>query len=59
VILDYVCRPIGGVARAGGDADAVAFADPVTMDAYALTEAARRVIRRALDLDPSRENSGR
>jgi ADP-ribose pyrophosphatase YjhB (NUDIX family) len=57
VILDYLCDVTGGTLRAGGDVDAAALIkpDPDTMDAYALTDAARRVISRGLQLHNVRE----
>jgi ADP-ribose pyrophosphatase YjhB (NUDIX family) len=53
VILDYRCAATGGAIRAAGDADAAVLVKPdaATMEAYALSDAARRVIRRALDAD--------
>lgn len=50
VILDYVCEPIGGALRAGDDALDVALVETSNLSAYALTDAALRVIRRALGL---------
>jgi ADP-ribose pyrophosphatase YjhB (NUDIX family) len=61
VILDYLCEMTGGTLCAGGDADAVELAglDADTMDAYALTDAARQVIRRGLQLHNAREDRSR
>jgi ADP-ribose pyrophosphatase YjhB (NUDIX family) len=61
VILDYLCEVTGGTPCAGGDADAVALIelDPDTMDAYALTDAAIRVIRRGRLLHNAREQRSR
>jgi ADP-ribose pyrophosphatase YjhB (NUDIX family) len=61
VILDYLCAVTGGAIQAAGDADAavLAKADAATMDGYALTDAARRVIRRALELHEGGELSNR
>jgi ADP-ribose pyrophosphatase YjhB (NUDIX family) len=50
VIVDYLCQPIGGELRAGGDVDSVALADPRGLDAYALTAPAQSVIRRGVEL---------
>ena len=65
VLVDYVCSPIGGVLAAGSDVEAVVCADAGDLDAYRLTDAARRVIASALkmieakipirDLEPPRE----
>lgn len=50
VIADYLCEKVEGRLRPGSDAAAVAVADPECLDSYALTEATRRVIRRAVSL---------
>ncbi len=52
VLVDYLCRPTSGNLRHGSDADAVVVADPARLGPYALTEKARAVVRRALDLSP-------
>jgi len=61
VILDYLCEVTGGALCAGGDAEAAALIglDPDTMDTYALTDAARRVIRRGLQLHNTGERPSR
>jgi ADP-ribose pyrophosphatase YjhB (NUDIX family) len=48
VLVDYVCRPMGGVLRCGTDASDVALADPAALTPYRLTEKAIDVIRKAL-----------
>jgi 8-oxo-dGTP diphosphatase len=48
VLVDYVCRPTGGVLRCGTDASDVALADPAALAPYRLTEKAIDVIRKAL-----------
>ena len=44
VLIDYLCRPRGGVLAAGSDVDEVALADPEALSAYRLTEKALAVI---------------
>jgi ADP-ribose pyrophosphatase YjhB (NUDIX family) len=48
VIADYFCHHRGGTLAAGGDAGAVALADPGGLEPYALTADATSVVRRAL-----------
>jgi mutator protein MutT len=50
VLVDYLCRPIGGELRAGSDVDDAVFVDPVGLGPYDLTTKARAVIDRALEL---------
>jgi ADP-ribose pyrophosphatase YjhB (NUDIX family) len=50
VLIDSLCRVRGGMLAAGSDADAVVLADPAALEPYALTEKARSVILRGLDL---------
>ena len=50
VLVDYVCRPIGGELRCGTDASDVILADPRALDTYKLTGKAIDVIRRGLEL---------
>lgn len=50
VLIDYLCRPIGGELRAGSDVDAAVFAGPADLDKYALTTKATAVIERGLRL---------
>jgi ADP-ribose pyrophosphatase YjhB (NUDIX family) len=52
VLIDYVCRPIGGELRCGTDASDIALADPAALDAYELTDKALEVIRAGLRLPP-------
>ena len=51
VLIDYVCRAIGGCLRHGSDVSAVAVADPAALDPYGLTEKARDVIARAFRVE--------
>jgi ADP-ribose pyrophosphatase YjhB (NUDIX family) len=48
VVVDYLCRPRGGQIAAASDVDAVALADPDRLGEYALTDAVRDVIARAV-----------
>lgn len=51
VLVDYLCRPVGGELRAGSDVDAAVLVAPASLGAYDLTAKARAVIARALELD--------
>ena len=48
VLVDYVCRPIGGAMRCGSDASDVALADPGDLARYRLTQKALDVIARGV-----------
>jgi 8-oxo-dGTP diphosphatase len=50
VLVDYLCRPVGGLLQHGSDVDDVVVADPSYLEDYTLTEKALAVIRRALEL---------
>ena len=50
VLVDYVCRPIGGTLGCGTDASDVALADPGDLSAYRLTDKAIEVIGKAMEL---------
>jgi ADP-ribose pyrophosphatase YjhB (NUDIX family) len=50
VLADYLCHHVSGELRPGSDAEAVALADPAELSPYALTEQARSVIGRAVNL---------
>jgi ADP-ribose pyrophosphatase YjhB (NUDIX family) len=50
VLVDYVCRPIGGVLRAGSDVSDACVADVDQLAPYALTAKARAIIERALEM---------
>lgn len=50
VLIDYLCRPIGGALQHGSDVDDVTLADPDDLARYALTTKATAIIRRALEL---------
>ena len=51
VLVDYLCRSVGGELLAGSDVDHAILVDPTSLDAYGLTAKAREVIARALELD--------
>jgi 8-oxo-dGTP diphosphatase len=48
VLVDYLCRPAGGVLRAGSDATDIAIADPEALQPFRLTEKASSVIARGV-----------
>jgi ADP-ribose pyrophosphatase YjhB (NUDIX family) len=50
VLIDYLCRPIGGALQHGSDVDDVTLADPDDLARYGLTTKATAIIRRALEL---------
>jgi ADP-ribose pyrophosphatase YjhB (NUDIX family) len=54
VLVDYLCRPRAGTLAAGSDVADVALADPRALEAYGLTEIARMVISKAVELAGTR-----
>ena len=50
VLIDYLCRPLGGTLRAGSDVADALFVAPSEFDSYALTDKALAVIARGLEL---------
>lgn len=50
VLIDYLCRPIGGALAAGSDVDDAVFVDPSRLEPYALTAKALEVIAKAVQL---------
>ena len=50
VLVDYLCWPLGGELRAGGDVDDAVFVYPADLRKYDLTMKATAVIERALQL---------
>jgi len=48
VLVDYLCRPVGGFLVAGSDVDAAVLAAPEELPAFGLTDVAAAVIGRAL-----------
>jgi 8-oxo-dGTP diphosphatase len=57
VILDYLCEPVDGEARAGSDVTDVAWAAESDLERFSLTPTATRVIRRAFEMDRARNKS--
>jgi len=53
VLVDYLCRPIGGTLRAGSDVDDAVFVAPSALAPYALTEKATAIIERGVRLADS------
>jgi ADP-ribose pyrophosphatase YjhB (NUDIX family) len=52
VLVDYLCRPIGGSLQAGSDVDAAAWVAPGDLGSYRLTAKATGVVERALSMVP-------
>ncbi|MGH9145239.1 MAG: NUDIX domain-containing protein [Vicinamibacterales bacterium] len=50
VLIDYLCRPLGGTLRGGSDVDLAIWVDPADLKTYRLTEKALAVIERGLSL---------
>jgi len=50
VLIDYLCRPIGGALTHGSDVAAAELVDPGELDRYRLTPKATSVIEKALDV---------
>ena len=50
VLIDYLCRPLGGTLQAGSDVDAAILTSPADLKRYQLTGKATAVIERGLDL---------
>jgi 8-oxo-dGTP diphosphatase len=58
VLIDYLCRPIGGRLQHGSDVDDVTLADPSELARYGLTPKATSVIQKALEMDARVEARG-
>lgn len=56
VIVDYLCEPVGGTLRAGGDALEVALAAESELGRFQLTETATRLVRKAFALHRERHS---
>ena len=50
VLIDYVCRAVGGSLRPGSDVSEAIVADTDDLEPYRLTDKARSVIARALEI---------
>ena len=59
VLVDYLCRPIGGTLRSGSDVDDAVLVDPSALGPYALTAKATAVIERALQLAEAAPDAAR
>jgi 8-oxo-dGTP diphosphatase len=55
VLIDYLCRPIGGRLVAGSDAADITIADPAALAPWGLTAKATSVIARGVALAEERE----
>jgi 8-oxo-dGTP diphosphatase len=53
VLIDYLCRPLGGRLEAGSDVDDAVYADPAALARYRLTGKAEAVIARAVSMAAS------
>jgi len=51
VLVDYLCRPVGGELKFGSDVDDAILVAPEALGAYDLTNKARAVIVRGLEMD--------
>ena len=54
VIIDYRCRVRGGSLASASDADAAEWVAVADLSAYAVTPAVKRVVHKAMDLEPLR-----
>ena len=54
VIIDYRCRVRGGRLACASDADAAEWVAVIDLSAYAVTPAVKRVVQKAIDLEPLR-----
>ena len=59
VLIDYLCRPTGGGLSHGSDVSETIVAGPADLDRYRLTDNARAVIARGLELAQQLERSPR
>jgi ADP-ribose pyrophosphatase YjhB (NUDIX family) len=55
VLIDYLCRPVGGRLSHGSDVAAAEFVDPADLDRYRLTPKATSVIERAVAMARTHE----
>jgi len=49
VLIDYLCRPVGGTLRHGSDVAAAEFVEPADLERYRLTPKATSVIEKAVE----------
>jgi 8-oxo-dGTP diphosphatase len=50
VLIDYLCRPVGGTLLAGSDVSDAVFAAPLELSRYRLTPKAQAIAERAIDM---------
>ena len=50
VLIDYLCRPVGGALAHGSDVAAAELVDPADLERFRLTPKATAVIERAFDI---------
>ena len=50
VLIDYLCRPIGGRLQAGSDVADAILVDPASLEPFGLTPKAASIIRKAMDM---------
>jgi 8-oxo-dGTP diphosphatase len=50
VLVDYLCRPLGGTLQAGSDVAEAIYAAPAELARFALADPANAVIRRAMEM---------
>ena len=50
VLIDYLCRPVGGTLAAGTDAADAVFAEPAALDGYGIVARTRAVIEKGLTM---------
>ncbi len=55
VLIDFLCRPIGGHMQVGSDVDDVALVAPNELQRYRLTQKATEVIARALRMEGTKD----
>ncbi|MGH9715734.1 MAG: NUDIX hydrolase [Candidatus Acidiferrales bacterium] len=58
VVLDYLCEPLSGEARAGSDVTHVAWASVEELPQYSLSSTATRIILKAFELLGAAKESG-
>jgi 8-oxo-dGTP diphosphatase len=54
VLIDYLCRPVGGVLRAGSDVADAVFAAPAELSGFRLTPKALAIAERAIGMAPQK-----
>ena len=54
MVIDYRCRVRGGSLACASDADAAEWVAVTDLSAYTVTPAVKRVVQKAMDLEPLR-----